>query len=196
MILVHGLREHAEALREDVATMLAPLGLRLSAAKTQVAPMSDGFDFLGFRIVWKRKRGTDKWYVYTFIADKPIRALKRKIRSLTRRRSQVGFGAALTRINQIQRGWANYFKYAVAKHTFDGIQHFTWVRIVNWVRYRHRLTWTALKRRLKGPHGWQPIVLDEVKLFNMASATVSRYRWRGTKIPPPWPKTQITEPTA
>jgi RNA-directed DNA polymerase len=45
--LVHGSREDTEALREDVATMLAPLGLRLSPAKTQVVHMSDGFDFLG-----------------------------------------------------------------------------------------------------------------------------------------------------
>jgi RNA-directed DNA polymerase len=47
VILVHGSRADTEALREDVATMLAPLGLRLSPAKTQVVHMSDGFDFLG-----------------------------------------------------------------------------------------------------------------------------------------------------
>ncbi|MFD3941109.1 hypothetical protein ACFWSP_40280, partial [Streptomyces sp. NPDC058618] len=40
--------------------------------------MSDGFDFLGFRIQWKRKGGTTKWHVYTFIADRPIRSLKAK----------------------------------------------------------------------------------------------------------------------
>ena len=38
--------------------------------------MSEGFDFLGFRIQWNRKRGTNKWYVYTFIADRPIRSVK------------------------------------------------------------------------------------------------------------------------
>jgi RNA-directed DNA polymerase len=47
VVLVHGSRADTEALREDVATMLAPLGLRLSPAKTQVVHMSDGFDFLG-----------------------------------------------------------------------------------------------------------------------------------------------------
>ncbi|MFF0051734.1 reverse transcriptase domain-containing protein [Streptomyces sp. NPDC005498] len=62
VILVHGSRENTEALREDVAAVLAPLGLRLSPSKTQVVHMGDGFDFLGFRIRWKRKRGTNKWY--------------------------------------------------------------------------------------------------------------------------------------
>ena len=55
VVLVHGTRDDVEALREDVAEVLAPLGLRLSPAKTQVVHMSDGFDFLGFRIQWRRK---------------------------------------------------------------------------------------------------------------------------------------------
>jgi RNA-directed DNA polymerase len=107
-VLVHGTQADAENLRADVAQVLAPMGLRLSAAKTQVAHMSDGFDFLGFHIRWKRKRGTNKWHVYTFIADRPIRSVKAKIRALTNRTSQQDPGAALTRLNQIMRGWANY----------------------------------------------------------------------------------------
>jgi len=63
VVLVHGGKDHAQAIREDVAHVLAPMGLRLSAAKTSVVHMSDGFGFLGFRIQWRRKRGTNKWYV-------------------------------------------------------------------------------------------------------------------------------------
>jgi len=106
--------------------------------------MRDGFNFLGFRIVWKRKRGTDKWHVDTFIADKPVQSLKRKIMALTRRLSHAEFRATLIRINQIQCGWANYFKHAVAQHTFDRLQDFIWWRVVNWVMHRHHLTWKAL----------------------------------------------------
>jgi RNA-directed DNA polymerase len=195
VILVRGERHHVEALREQVAQVLAPLGLRLSPAKTRVVDMREGFDFLGFHIKWMRKRGTSKWFVYTFIADKPVREFKRKIRALTHRRSQVAFGQAITRINQIQRGWANYFKHAVAKHTFDRLQAFVWWRIVNWVIYRHRMGWKAFRSRFKGPNGWRPIAADGVELFSIASVAVTRYRWRGTKIPLPWPTTDIN-PTA
>ena len=162
------------------------MGLRLSEAKTRVVHMSEGFDFLGFRITWMRKRGTDKWFVYTFIADKPVREFKRKIRALTHRQSQADFATVLTRINQIQRGWANYFRHAVAKHTFDRLQAFVWWRIINMMLKRYRLTWTALRRRLKGPRGWRPIVLDGIPLFDISAVTVTRYRWRGTRIPTPW----------
>ena len=58
--------------------VLALLGLRISEAKTRIAHMSESLDFLGFRIQRRRKRGTSKWHVYTFIADRPIRSAKRE----------------------------------------------------------------------------------------------------------------------
>jgi hypothetical protein len=66
VVLVHGSRDDVNHLRKDVADVLRPLGLRLSTAKTQVVHMSDGFDFLGFRVQWRRKYGSNKWHVYTF----------------------------------------------------------------------------------------------------------------------------------
>ena len=47
VVLVDGTQADAEALREEIARVLALLGLRLSAAKTRVVHMSEGFDFLG-----------------------------------------------------------------------------------------------------------------------------------------------------
>ena len=94
-------------------------GCGCRSQKTQVVHMSEGFDFLGFRIQRQRKRGTNKWYVYTFIADRPIRSVKDKIRALTPRTSQQDLRAVLIRINQIMRGWTNYFRHAVAQRTFS-----------------------------------------------------------------------------
>jgi hypothetical protein len=47
--------------------------------------------------------------------------VKAKIRALTRRTSQQDLRDVLIRLNQITRGWANYFKHAVAEHTFDNL---------------------------------------------------------------------------
>jgi RNA-directed DNA polymerase len=120
VILVHGTREHAELLRGDVASVLEPIGLRLSPAKTRILHMSDGFDFLGFRIQWRRKKGSNKWHVYTFIAQRPIRSLKAKIRALTRRTSQQDLGYVLTRLNQVMHGWA---KLLPARRREGHLQH-------------------------------------------------------------------------
>ncbi|WP_230414784.1 group II intron reverse transcriptase/maturase [Micromonospora tarapacensis] len=189
VVMVFGTRDHVEALREDVAAVLAPLGLRLSPSKTRIVNMADGFDFLGFRIRWRRKMGTrDQWHVYTFIGDRPVRSLKDKIRALTRRLSQQDLGETLIRINQITRGWANYFRHAVAKHTFDRLGYFIWWRVVRWVKAKRRWRWKDVHRWLRTPTGWRTITADGIELHNIASTAVTRYR-RRSRIPTPWATT-------
>jgi len=190
VILVRGDEDHVHAIREDVATVLAPMGLRLSEAKTRMVHMVDGFDFLGFHIQWRRKRGTNEWYVYTFIAKRPIRSLKAKIRALTRRTSQQGLEYVLTRLNQVMHGWANYFRYAVAKNTFSMLDNFTWWRVIRMLTTRHHWKWKDVRRRYTTATGrWQAISAGEIELRRISTIPVTRYRWRGTKIPTPWPTT-------
>jgi RNA-directed DNA polymerase len=62
-----GTRADAEALLAEVAAVLAPMGLALSAAKTAVSHIDEGFEFLGFHIQRRRKRGTAKRVVYTYL---------------------------------------------------------------------------------------------------------------------------------
>ena len=187
VVLVHGTQADAEALREDIAAVLATMGLRLSPAKTRIAHISDGFDFLGFRIQRRRKRGTSKWYVYTFIASRPIRSLKAKIRALTHRTSQQDLGYVLTRLNQVMHGWAHYFRHAVAKNIFSMLDNFAWWRVIRMLRERHRWRWKDVRRRFTTPTGrWLPIAADGTELRRIAAIPVTRYRYRGSKIPGPW----------
>ncbi|MEV5412603.1 group II intron reverse transcriptase/maturase [Thermopolyspora sp. NPDC052614] len=188
VVLVRGRREHLQALHEEISHVLAPLGLRLSPAKTQMVHMEEGFDFLGFHIQWRRKKGTDKWYVYTFIAKRPIQAVKAKIRALTPSSSQQELKTTLIRINQILRGWSNYFKHAIAYSTFDRLHQLAWWRIVRWQQRQHRWRWKDVRRWLTDPTGrWRPISADGITLFNPAMIGITRYRYRGATIPTPWP---------
>jgi len=186
-VLVNGSGQDAEALREQIATVLATLGLRLSEAKTRVVHLSEGFSFLGFRIQWRRKQGTNKWYVYTFIDKRPIRSLKAKIRALTHRTSQQDMGYVLTRLNQVMHGWANYFRHAVAKNTFSMLDSFAWWRVIRMLRERHHWRWKDVRWHYTTPTGrWLPITAGEIELRRIAAIPVTRYRYRGTKIPNPW----------
>jgi RNA-directed DNA polymerase len=187
VVLVHGNQADVEALREDIADVLAPLGLRLSEAKTRIMHMGDGFDFLGFRIQWRRKRGTTKWYVYTFIADRPVRSLKDKVRALTSRLSQQPPRAVLIRLNQIMRGWSHYFRHAVAKHTMSSLENFVWHRVIRWWKTLHRWRWKDVRRHHTAPTGqWARPSMDGIELFNLAKVPITRYLYRGNKIPNPW----------
>jgi RNA-directed DNA polymerase len=189
VVLVHGDQADTQALREDIAGVLAPMGLGFSEAKTQVVHMSDGFDFLGFRIQWRRKRGTDKWHVYTFIANRPVRSVKDKIRALTHRTSQQDLGYVLNRLNLIMHGWANYFRHAIAKKTFSMLDNYAWWRIVRMLMVRHHWSWKDVRRRLTTPAGrWLPITGGQIELRKIAAIPVTRYRYRyrSSTIPNPW----------
>ncbi|SCL17640.1 group II intron reverse transcriptase/maturase [Micromonospora inyonensis] len=153
VVLVHGTEPDAEVLREEISQVLRPVGLRLSPAKTRVVHMSEGFDFLGFHIQWRRKRGTSKWYVYTFVAQRPLRSVKAKIRALTHKTSQQDLEYVLTSLNMVMHGWANYFRHAVAKNTFGTVDNFTWWRLIRMLRERHHWTWSARRAvRSHRPH--------------------------------------------
>src|SRR5690348_14578299 len=186
-VLIDGTRQDTEALREQIADVLATLGLRLPESKTRVTHLSEGFPFLGFRIQRRRKRGTDKWYVCTFIDDRPIRSVKAKIRALTRRTSQLDLGYVLTRLNQVMHGWARYFRHAVAKNVFAMLDNFAWWRVIRMLRQRHRWRWKDVRRQFTDRTGrWLPITAGEIEMRRIAAIPVTRYRYRGTKIPVPW----------
>jgi RNA-directed DNA polymerase len=76
VVLVKGTRAHAEALREETAAVLRPMGLRLSETKTRIAHIDEGFDFLGFRIRRAPKRGSGKLTVYTYPSKRALAAVK------------------------------------------------------------------------------------------------------------------------
>ena len=186
-MLVNGSEQDVLALREDIAGVLATMGLRLSQAKTRVVHMSEGFSFLGFRIQWRRKRGTSKHYVYTFIDGRPIRSLKAKIRALTPRTSQLDLEWVLTRLNQVMHGWANYFRHAVAKNAFAMLDNFAWWRVIRMLMERHRWRWKDVRRRYTTPSGrWLPVTAGQTELRRIAAIPVTRYRFRGSQIPSPW----------
>ena len=187
--MVAGDRRHAEALREEVAAVLTPLGLRLSPEKTRVVHIDEGFDFLGFHIRRMRKRGTSKQYVYTAPSRKSIQSIKDKVSELTYRSTRYQtLAEVLTRLNQALAGWANYFRYGVSKAVFGAVDHHAWGRLMRWTRRkyegRHRLGMPEMKRRFCG-QGWR-FAQGKVVFTGASSVTVKRYRYRGSNIPTPW----------
>ena len=98
----------------------------------------------------------------------------------------------LRRINPVLRGWANYFKHGVSKRTFSYLDTYAWRRVLRWLRRKHhRRNWKWLRRRYL-PR-WRPTE-GAVTLFNPATVTVSRYRYRGERIRTPWSPTPTSSP--
>jgi RNA-directed DNA polymerase len=185
VVLVHGTRAHAEQLHDQAAAVLAPMGLRLSGEKTRICHITDGFDFLGFRIQRQLKRGSGKPTVYTWPTKKAVCSVKAKVRTVTRQGLHQPLAVLLHRLAPILRGWTNYFRHGVSKATFDYLRRFTWRRVLIWIRRKHRRRWKWILRHYLP--GWWPQDGD-VTLFDPGKVTVSRYHYRGD-IPSPWSTT-------
>jgi RNA-directed DNA polymerase len=189
VVMVFGNRANAEALRPQAEQVLATIGLRLSEAKTKVVNLDEGFDFLGFHIQRRQKRGTTKRVVYTQPSKRAITKVKRRVREITRRASDRTDQALIQALNPVLRGWTNYFRHGVSKDVFAALQWFAEQRTVRWLRHRHPgkqqrpLPWREAKRRFIRA---TDIVLGDKLLFKPASVPVTRYRYRGANIPTPW----------
>jgi RNA-directed DNA polymerase len=188
LILVSGDRQHAEQACETVAAVLAPMGLRLSAAKTLITSIDEGLDFLGWRIQRHRKPGTSQRYVYTYPAKKALRAVMAKVKTISRQNNNEPLAVLLRQLNPVLHGWAAYFRFGVSSATFQYLSKYAWERVVRWIRRKHRkITWKQLRRRYCGGR-WSPAD-GNTTLFDPGKMRTIRYRYRGTKIPTPWTAT-------
>ena len=192
VVMVSGTRAHAEAMRDEVAAVLSPIGLRLSESKTKVVHIDEGFDFLGFRIQRQTKRGSNKRLVYTWPSKKALASVKARVKAISRRGTNHPLSSLLRHLNPVLRGWTNYFRHGVSKATFRYLHQFTWLRVVGWLRRKHRrANWKVLRRRYLANRWWPEH--EGVALFDCGAVPVSRYRYRGAAIPTPWSGSTIEE---
>jgi RNA-directed DNA polymerase len=191
--MVAGTEAHAEGLRDEVAAVLAPMGLRLSEHKTTIVHIDKGFDFLGFRIQRQRQRGSNKWYVYTWPSKQALASIMAKVKAITTQGTNNPLSDLLRQLNSALRGWTTYFRHGVSKATFTYLANYTWHRVIRWLRRKHpRATWKYVRRRYRTTGG---PVHNGVALFDCSAVPVTRYRYRGTVVPTPWDNRMTTTAT-
>lgn len=108
------------------------LFLKVNREKTQAAYVSK-VKYLGYSFYIRKGEGRLR------IHPKSVRKFKDKIREVTGRSNGMGIEARRTRLNQVVRGWMNYFKMADAKNLIQSLDE--------WIRSRIRMvTWKQWKK--------------------------------------------------
>ena len=118
------------------------LFLKVNREKTKVAHVNY-VKYLGHSFYIHREEGRLR------IHPKSIQKLKDKIREVTGRSNGMGIQERKDRLNQVVRGWTNYFKLADAKNILKALDEWlrSRIRMVTWKRWKKTKTrYTNLKR--------------------------------------------------
>jgi len=118
------------------------LFLKVNREKTKVANVND-VKYLGYSFYIHRGEGRLR------IHPKSIQKLKDKIREVTGRSNGMGIQERKDRLNQVVRGWTNYFKKADAKNVLKALDEWlrSRIRMVTWKRWKKIKTrYANLKR--------------------------------------------------
>lgn len=109
------------------------LALKVNVTKTKVTTPSK-LKYLGFGF-WK---GTEGWKARPH--EESIKSFERKLKQLTKRSWSVSMDYRITRLNQVIRGWVNYFRIGSMKMKLTKIdEHLrTRMRIVIWKQWKKR----------------------------------------------------------
>ena len=187
VVLVTGQREHAEALRDEVATVLAPMGLRLSPEKTRVVHIDDGLRLP--RLPHPHGCGNEG---ARSGSSTPVPRRRRSPRSRTRVRTMTyratlhhDPGYLMDYLGRVLRGWANYFRHGVSKASSTRSTPTRGSGSRPGCGRSTASAWPELRRRFCLPGTWR-LAHDGRRFRGAASVTVIRYRYRGYRIPTPW----------
>jgi RNA-directed DNA polymerase len=118
-------------VRPLVELFLQERGLVLSADKTRITHIDEGFDFLGQNL----RKYDGKPLVKP--SKKNTHAFMEKVRGIIDANKSVSQTVLIGLLNPVIRGWANYHQHCAAKETFDRVDHEIWRALWQWARRRH-----------------------------------------------------------
>jgi len=110
VVLCNGRKEEATQMKEELTTVLNQMGLVLSQEKTKVTHITEGFDFLGYRVI--RSIGTSgKMIPKVLIPDRAIKRFRHATRRILAPSSfNESAQARILAANRCIRGWCAYYR--------------------------------------------------------------------------------------
>jgi RNA-directed DNA polymerase len=96
------------------------LHLRMHPEKTKVVHFDEGFRFLGL----------DFWSDFLILPNDKVKKLKEKVRGITRRQQGRNVKQMIYKVNEVVRGFGNYYRVGNVKKKFT--------RLDQWIRMRIR----------------------------------------------------------
>ena len=130
-IITGATKELLEDIKLRIVSFLAERGLTLSDEKTTITHIDQGFDFLGFNL--RKYRGK----LLIKPSKKGVKTFLEKIRTVIKTNKASKTTELIAQLNPKIRGWANYYRFCVAKKIFTYVDDSIFRCISRWTRRRH-----------------------------------------------------------
>lgn len=114
-----------------VKSFLAERGLSLSAEKTRIVHIEQGFDFLGQLI----RKYNGKFLITP--TQKALQGLQTSVKRIIKAHSGGDVWSMIRRLNQTIRGWCNYHRHSCSSRMFNQFDTWLFWTIKRWLHRRH-----------------------------------------------------------
>lgn len=118
-------REQAKKAYQAARDILEDeLQLRMHPVKTKIVQFEEGFHFLGFQF----------WKEYRVLPEKKAKKYRDKVREATRRQQGRNTEQMIKRLNEVVRGFGNYYQIGNVKKKFRRLDEWTRMRVRAFIR--------------------------------------------------------------
>ena len=153
VVLCNGTEAEAQAIKKELGEFLSTRGLTLSEEKTKVTHITEGFDFLGYRVI--RSIGTKGIMVpKVLIPKKAIDRFRKKMREmLSPSTTDESIGVMIQKLNWLTRGWCEYYRSTNnPSWGFEEIQTELFWDFAHWLGRKHESNMPAIMQRFRKDH--------------------------------------------
>jgi group II intron reverse transcriptase/maturase len=150
VVLCNGTKAQTYAVKEELKQFLDSIGLTLSEDKTEVTHITEGFNFLGYRVI--RSTGTRGVMIpKVLVPEKAIKRFQHKVRRmLAPNTTSESTRAKITALNRLTRGWCEYYRSTNSPSAvFSKITHEIYWGFAHWLGRKYILTIPKVMRKYK-----------------------------------------------
>lgn len=160
LVILTDRRWKAHAADRLVRSILSDIGLEVAEAKSRVAKVADGFEFLGFSFVGRFLRPRTR----------AVTRFKDQVRALTARQAPVSLRQMILDLNPLIRGWGNYFVIGNVAKLFEQLDEWIRMRLRSKVRGSKATALSNRKMPTKVLRGLGLVSLEDLRRAHLSLA--------------------------
>ncbi len=150
VVLCNGTKAETLAMKEELRGFLSTKGLMLSEEKTKVTHITEGFQFLGYRII--REIGSNgKMVAKVEIPERAMQRFQHTMRRILAPNTHNDTTKAkIHAANRVIRGWCQYYRVTNSPSIpFKKLNNEIFWEMAHWLGRKYRLSMTAVMQKYR-----------------------------------------------